>query len=142
MPSPHANEGRFHVVPNNWLDYAAPIEGAPSPLPIYQIPMEVSALDQPATYGPQLLHEHQSPHPNNHSGCSSIFLAVGGSYTVAGHLLVSHGVGLHCVQPEPYWRCDSYCRIYCSSNWCAIHVGSGTVTVIVLGKTTDSQGAG
>ena len=22
----------------------------------------------------------------------------------AGHLLVSYGVGLHCVQPEPYWR--------------------------------------
>ena len=21
-----------------------------------------------------------------------------------GHLLVSYGVGLHCVQPEPYWR--------------------------------------
>ena len=24
--------------------------------------------------------------------------------TCAGHLLVSYGVGLHCVQPEPYWR--------------------------------------
>ena len=23
---------------------------------------------------------------------------------MAGHLLVSYGVGLHCVQPEPYWR--------------------------------------
>ena len=22
----------------------------------------------------------------------------------AGHLLVSYGVGLYCVQPEPYWR--------------------------------------
>ena len=22
----------------------------------------------------------------------------------AGHLLVSYGVGLHCVQSEPYWR--------------------------------------
>jgi hypothetical protein len=25
-------------------------------------------------------------------------------YTVAGHLLVSCGVGVHCVQPEPHWR--------------------------------------
>ena len=64
----------------------------------------------------------------------------------AGHLLVSYGVGLHCVQPEPYWRMRQLlpynCSIYCSSNWCTIHVGSGTVTVIVLGKTTDSQGTG
>ena len=38
--------------------------------------------------------------------------------------------------------CRIYCSIYCSTNWCTMHVGSGTVTVIVLGKTTDSQGTG
>ena len=40
------------------------------------------------------------PHP----GVRPLVGATLRSYTVAGHLLVSYGVGLHCVQPEPYWR--------------------------------------
>ena len=63
-----------------------------------------------------------------------------------------------CVAQDTYWchtvsaftafspnrigEYDSYSRIYCCTNWCTVHVGSGTVTVIVLGQRPDRQGTG
>ena len=46
--------------------------------------------------------------------------------------------------PNRIGEYDSYCRVYCSTDWCSVHVGSRTrtVTVIVLDKNTDRQGTG
>ena len=48
--------------------------------------------------------------------------------------------------PNRIGECDTYYRTYyrtyCCTNWCTIHVGSGTVTVIVLGQRPDGEGAG
>ena len=44
--------------------------------------------------------------------------------------------------PNRIGEYDSHYRIYSSTNWCTIHVGSGSVTVIVLGQGSDREGTG
>jgi len=61
---------------------------------------------------------------------------------VAGHPLVSHGVGLHCVQPEPHWRTRQslpfYYRVYCSVLTTGVpHTSELLQAVIALGQRTD-----